>query len=507
MGSFEGFAAGEVLPFAGIGTLLAALLIVGLRFGLPPSELRRIRVPLLLLLGHLLLVATVAMLDESSSAHRVLSLAGLLLLLIALGRAGFLLVVDAILVRRLSRRIPRIFRDICEGLVYMAAVLVVLRQAGAQLDALLTTSALLTAVIGLSLQDTLGNLFAGLSIQAQNPFEVGDWIQYNEDPDMVGRVVEINWRATKVITLDRVEIVIPNGPLARAPIRNYTKPTPITRRSLFVVIPFHVPPHDVREVIEKGVEGTAGILARPAPSVVTKSFEERGILYWIRFFTDDYERREVIDGRVRDRVWYSLRRAGIEFAVPVADIDVVQDDESHRRRQREEAYASRRQALQKVDVLAALPEEELDKLASLAQERPYAPGEVVIREGDSGDELFIVLEGDLSVRIGKGASEVEVAQLHAGSFFGEMSLMTGAPRTASVRCSSDARLLVIDKQGFSRVLEASPELAETISAVLAARKQELDSASSKSAGPTVDPRRALEERGELLKRIKQFFSL
>src|SRR5690606_4204865 len=174
-----------------------------------------------------------------------------------------------------------------------------LRQAGAQLDALLTTSALLTAVIGLSLQDTLGNLFAGLSIQAQNPFEVGDWIQYGEDERTLGRVIEINWRATKVLTLDAVEVVIPNGQLARAPIRNFTRPTSISRRSIPVVVPFHVSPHRVHTVLLGALRQVEGVLSDPPPAILTSGFEERGIRYRVVFFIGDFARREQIDSLVR----------------------------------------------------------------------------------------------------------------------------------------------------------------------------------------------------------------
>ena len=210
---------GSAFSFSGLGILVVGLIVASLRFSLRPQEQERIRTPLALLVAHVAFMLLSAAVPPDSGAVSVLRTLAVLLLLLSGARAGFLLIVDNFLTRKLARPIPKIFRDICEGVVYSAAVLVTLRSAGAQLDALLTTSALLTAVIGLSLQDTLGNLFAGLSIQAQNPFEVGDWIQYDDNENDIGKVIEINWRATKVLTLDDVEIIIPNGPLARAPIR------------------------------------------------------------------------------------------------------------------------------------------------------------------------------------------------------------------------------------------------------------------------------------------------
>src|SRR5690606_13193402 len=153
---------------------------------------------------------------------------------------------------------------------YAAVALVVLRAAGVELGSLLTTSALLTAVIGLSLQDTLGNLFAGLAIQAQQPFEVGDWIQHDPtDQETMGRVVEINWRATRVLTVDNVEVTIPNGALARASIRNFSRPTAEVRRSVTITVAAHVPPNEVHRLFAEAVAGTPGVLSHPAPDVQT----------------------------------------------------------------------------------------------------------------------------------------------------------------------------------------------------------------------------------------------
>ncbi len=500
------FADGSAFSFSGLGVLTVGLLILGLRFTLLRGDREKLRTPAGALVVHLILVVMGAMLDPASSTAGVLRTLAVLFLLLSGARAGFLLVVDNILTRRLARPIPKIFRDICEGIVYSAAVLITLRSAGAQLDALLTTSALLTAVVGLSLQDTLGNLFAGLSIQAQNPFEVGDWIQYDNDEHYVGKVTEINWRATKVLTLDDVEIIIPNGPLARAPIRNFTKPAKISRRSLFVVVPFSAPPHRVQQVILDGLLHTPGILARPAPSVVTADFVERGVRYWVRFHTDDFERREVTDSLARDRIWYSLRRANIKMAVPVADLELHQDDESHRSAERSEAMARRRAALRNVDFLANLSDPQVDELASSCRERPYAAGETILQQGDQGDELFIVQRGEVEVLLDADGDSVEVARLGQGSFFGEMSLMTGQPRMATIRTLTETLVLVVSKKSFAMVLDASPELAEQISDVLVSRREQLDSASSKQSAPRLS-QASRASRNELLHRIKDFFSL
>ncbi|MCH9682198.1 MAG: mechanosensitive ion channel family protein [Deltaproteobacteria bacterium] len=504
--------AGDALPLGGAGSLLAAVLLVALRLLLPYSRRRLIVWPFRLLVAHLAFVALAAVTPAGGGLHRFAQLSAFLLILVCLGRAGFVLVIDSLLSRSMARPMPKIFRDILEGLVYTAAVLATLRAAGAELDALLTTSALLTAVVGLSLQDTLGNLFAGLSLQAQNPFELGDWIQFADDEQMVGRVVEINWRATRVITLDQVEVVIPNGMLAKAPIRNFTKPSVMSRRSLRVVVPRDVPPHRVRAAIIAGLRDTEGVSPLPAPDLITEAFTERGMQYWVRYFIEDFQRRESIDGLARERIWYALRRAAIEVAVPMLDVAVHPDDEQQRKRSAQQGLARRLRVLQRVDICRALPQEQQQRLAEAAEIRSYGAGELVIRQGADGDELFIVMHGQVLVTVDEDehtppGDSVELARLGPGSFFGEMSVMTGEARSANVRTMQDSELLVVGKAAFASVLADAPQLAERISEVLAERQQQLDSASSKPAAPAMQGALDGERSGQLLVRIREFFSL
>src|SRR5690606_81842 len=149
---------------------------------------------------------------------------------------------------------------------------------------LLATSALLTAVLGLSLQDTLGNMFAGLAIQAERPFELGDWIQYDSTTEHIGEVTEINWRATRLLTLDRVLITVPNGSLAKSSIRNFSRPQPVTRRSTTIWAPYNVSPHRVQRALTQAAQETPGVLAEPPASVITRAFSERGVEYSVRYF-------------------------------------------------------------------------------------------------------------------------------------------------------------------------------------------------------------------------------
>jgi small-conductance mechanosensitive channel len=270
---------------------------------------------------------------------------------------------------RIGRPLPRIFLDVLRWLVTAAALLAILYDSGVKAENLFTGSAVVTAALGFALKDTLGNVFAGLAIHAEHPFEVGDWIQYDANPAHIGRVVEINWRATKVLTLDEAFVIIPNGQLAQASIRNFTKPEAWSRRSLFVVTPYDVPPQRVQAIVLESLRGSFGVLEHPAPSVVTNAFTERGVEHWVRLFTTEFDKRDRVDGMARDRIWYALARHGIE--IPVATHAVRLTQLPAPTAEPVSTSAERRiDALRRLDLFASAAPDELQRLAASAADRP-----------------------------------------------------------------------------------------------------------------------------------------
>ena len=401
---------------------------------------------------------------------------------------------------RFSRPIPRIFLDVLRLFTIAAALIAILFEAGVQAENLFTGSAVVTAVLGFALKDTLGNVFAGLAIHAEHPFELGDWIQYDTNPAHIGKVVEINWRATKVLTLDEAYVIIPNGQLAQASIRNFTKPEPWSRRSLFVVAPYEVSPQRVQQIILDAIRGSFGVLEQPAPSVVTNDFKERGIEYWVRLFTTDFDKRDRVDGMARDRIWYAFARQGIEIPVATQQIRITQLPPPLVEPQAT-AVDRRVDSLRRIGMLDVLTPEQIVCLAEESVERVYAAGEPVIRQGDPGTSLFVIMNGRVEVMaLHDGTPSVRLATLEAGDYFGEMSLMTGAPRSATVTPIVETRLLEVGKESFRRLLAAQPDLVEKLGAALHARQSERARAMA-----AVD--RANPEPQDMFQRIREFFSM
>ncbi len=486
-----------------------AIVLVGVLWLLLPQRGKRLaRQPVVMLVLHLVAHTLMRVVVTSEGTLRVgVSISAVVFLLASIGRSAVLLVLDVGLGRRLTKPLPKIIRDLVQGVVYVFVALASLRAAGIEPGSILTTSAVLTAVIGLSLQDTMGNLFAGLALQMQTPFVVGDWIQYDDVASHLGKVIEVNWRATKVVTLDDVEIVVPNGVLAKAPIINYSRPGGPVARSVVVSVLLSIPPKKVQRVLLDAMRDIDGVLSDPPPTVFTSNFNDCGTELKVRFWTDQFHRRFAIDGEVLDRIWYALERAGTPMAWPTREHYVHQVTEETEARAAKERASSHLEAMRSVDFLAALPEEEVTRLAGYARSHLYARGEGIVRRGDKTNELFVVRDGEVKVMVpaGRGGALTEVARLGPGKFFGEMALMTGEPRNADVVAATDTELIAIGFEAFHATLKAHPELADRVSRVLAERQAKLSEHVARNSEET---KKQIEEtQSQLLGKIRHFFSL
>ncbi len=487
--------------------LVFAVALTGLAYLLlPKAEAKSAKQPLLFLVGHVLMRGLLGLLQAPSSLHTTVNLVALTLLLLAVGRAAVLLVVEALFGHRLGRPLPKIIRDIIQAVVYFFLLLAFLQQLGVEPGQLLTTSALLTAAVGLALQDTLGNLVAGLSVQVQQPFTVGDWIQFDTDPKNVGRVVEINWRATTLQTLDEFHVVVPNGLLAKAPLRVFTRPTKVVRRNVYVHVSYAIPPKRVHKIVLEALKGAQLVLTSPPPNIVTHNFDESGIEYWIRVYIDDYSKRDIADGVVRDRLWYAFKRHGLSIPFPQRVVHVEQHSDETREREQSAIVQKQREVLAKVDFLSVIQDDLLSELAARANTRLFSTGELVVRQGEESSELFIVTRGEVSVVLAVENAEREVSRLGPGQFFGEMALVTGERRKATVKAATECELLVITRVAFEEVLRKAPEAVEALGHVLARRQVELG---HHEAEMSVDDQKLEVERESnvLIRRIKKLFSL
>jgi small-conductance mechanosensitive channel/CRP-like cAMP-binding protein len=396
---------------------------------------------------------------------------------------------------------PRIIRTLLVwALTLVIAAAASNREFGFDLSAMLTTSALLSVVLGFALQESLGNLFAGLTLNAEKPFEHGDWVSFGK---WTGRVHEVGWRSTRLITLDDDELLVPNGLLSREVVVNHSRPSARDCVELELRLDAEAPPGKAKEVVLAAVRSCKGVLSEPAPLVELVRFADDGLDYRVRFFTGDYaHERELIDA-VQQALWYALRRAAIDIPYPQTTLSRRERPAQAEERRRKEHLAEAQELLARIDFVAALKPQQREELARAARFLEYGPGEPVVRQGEAGETCFLVARGELAVRVLFDSGEREVARLSHGAFFGEMSVLTGEPRSATVVAASDAALLGIDREAFKRVLAGDEQVMEELARIIAGRRAELAIAKEQEAAAGPQPEDAA--HGSLLARIKGIF--
>ena len=482
-----------------IRELIAAVVVLVVYLLTAPRPRKRMAIASMVLLGLSPLPVLVGFLFPEERSGVGYSLFGVRFFALASLFHSALLVAAVSVWERLAGPMQKIFLDVFRWLTVVLAFVVILLEAGVDPAGIFAGSAIISAAIGFASKDTLGNLFAGLAIHAEHPFEVGDWIQYDDNIAHIGEVVEINWRATKVITLDLAHVIIPNGQLAQASIRNFTKPDRWSRRSLYVVTPYATSPQRVQQIILEAIRGSFGVLESPAPSVVTNAFTDRGVEHWVRLFTTEFDKRDRVDGMARDRIWFALARHGIE--IPVATHAVRLTQLPVPAEPADDAEPRRLAALERVDVLAPLGRDRLERLAGQVVEQVYAGGDQIVRQGEPGGSLYVIDMGSAEVRLrADQGSETLLATLGPGEVFGEMSLLTGAARSATVTMREEGRLLRISKEMLQGFLEEEPALAARFGEVLARRAAERSAAATNAGPAPAIPK-------DLLAKILEFFSL
>jgi small-conductance mechanosensitive channel len=387
------------------------------------------------------------------TSAQVLSVANLLL---ALGIIT-LLVVTVVNPWRVDRT-PEHFPNIVQDTIITGIFLVV--GTSVMQEKFLTTSAVGAVVIGFALQDTLGNTFAGLALQIEKPFRVDHWVRIGS---IEGRVVAITWRATRLRTKNGDSVSVPNNIVSKEAITNYSEPYTSTRLFVEVGASYLVPPNDVKAVIAGALRDAPLVMADPAPEVVVSDFGASAITYRIKFWISDYGADDRACDQVRTCVYYAFRRHAIEIPYPI--------QVTYRAPEVTAALASAGELagyIEAVDLFAPLSPEDRAQLVAASRERLYGTGQTVVRQNDAGDSMFVIGRGSVRVTILPGATEV--ATIPAGGYFGEMSLLTGQPRTATVSAIGDCLLLEISAGDFRRIALAQPAVVEQVTAAVAERE-------------------------------------
>ena len=371
-----------------------------------------------------------------------------------------------------------------------------------ELTPFLATSAVVGAVVGLALQDTLGNLFAGIALHTEAPFRVGDWVRV---ADRDGRIEQVSWRAMRLRTWDGDTLTIPNNEVARHAMLNYSVPLSPHSRLVLINVGHQVPPGRVIAVLRGALAQVDGLPGGAPPNIRIVGYQDFAIRYEIRYFFNSYEDYRAIEGEIYRLVWYHLRRAGIDIPYPVSGVVLSQPRPAAPAEDEGERIF---RAVRGIDLFEPLSDAEVRTVAGRLRPQHYAAGERILEEGAPGDSFFLIDRGEVRVLRRMGPAPREIARLGEGECFGEMAMLTGQQRTATVVAASDVDVLVIDKAGFQDVLAANPEVAVDISALLAQRRAALHHAEEDvTARFTAGGAAQGELRERILDRIRSYFGL
>jgi small-conductance mechanosensitive channel/CRP-like cAMP-binding protein len=434
--------------------------------------------------------------------------------------------IDGWLLRRYERkRVPFPLPGVLHGFILIVLYLIILfavfRGAlGVNITPFLATSAIFTAILGLALQGVLGNVLAGISLNLTKSFSRGDWVKIGPHE---GVVLDTNWRETLILDRASNVVVIPNNAVAAEMIVNFARPDHKTALTIPLKVSSGAPPAVVLDALLKAAREVPDIIAAPAPQAYIIGHDNFGITYLVKFWVTDFARKDPIMGDVARHIWYKFKREKID--VPVSFGEGIQGvveavaagrgagaEDGEKERIYNDLFRSNLLRYQEGEKMGQLlvPEDEVRRLAGAVHRRKYTRGEVLFRQGEKGESCFIVAEGALKGAIiyeEKGKRFTSEFRVGPGGIFGEMSLFTGLPRTATGVIEEEAELLEITAENFALLLSRNPQLAEVMAELVSSRNQKNAEFLGKIKELSAKDIEASTSRHSILERLKKLVSL
>jgi small-conductance mechanosensitive channel/CRP-like cAMP-binding protein len=417
---------------------------------------------------------------------------------------------------QLGRACPlnRLTRGILRLAIMMGAAFMLIRfQLDHHIGVLLTSTAIVTGVIGFAMQGVLGNLLAGMSLHACRTVATGDWIHVD---GVKGQVILVNWRETRVRTLGGHIVILPNSKIADATIYNYSSPTTMRRHEVLVSASYGDAPGDVIAALLEAADCIPAVEKHPTPDAYVTGFKDFCIEYALRFWSKHYERRTSIEGDVMRMIWYKFNRRGIEIPFPMSGRLLDNFMQAVHAQRFEKPLASDiernvddmlrcdfgRKLLANPEGVCILNRDELRTVARNVRRIRFTHGETLMRQGEDGESFYALVRGAVHGVITNSDTAHPIQfDLQPGAIFGEMSLLTGLPRSATMTATTDCELLEFDRDGFTQLLALREEIPRVLSDLAAARAaQNTASLEAMKAlgGPTVEL-----ARDGILRRLKR----
>lgn len=386
---------------------------------------------------------------------------------------------DGIVKNAVGAAVPRLLKDVLTIFLYIVAITGIASFVFDQpVTGFWATSGVASIVLGMALKNMILDVFIGLAINIDRPYRIGDWIEVHDvgaNGFLRGQVMETNWRTTRLHTEDDSMVVLPNSMLGEKAVTNMWGTGPSSRFETTYCLDFSIPPERASRVLLAGVKaviGDKGILPEPAPRVLIGGTNAMGTEYIVRFWMQEWGENVTLGGaksHINKSVLAHLNQAGITPAYPKQDLYYAEMPVRHLD---SKSIEDRTKLLGNAELFQPLEEGELRELASKMKQISFKNGDKLMKQGDTGNSMFILSEGLLHVFINssQNGNELKVGQIIPGQFFGEMSLLTGEMRSATIVAATDVVAHEITKDNIQNLLSKREELFEMLSTVIAERK-------------------------------------
>jgi small-conductance mechanosensitive channel len=421
-----------------------------------------------------LLVSALFEVDSGRFSVRLLGSALLFAIAAAL-LSAFRVVADRIVnrPRRTDRRsVPRLLLAVPRlAIILVTAWWLIAGVWGVDLSAALTALGVTSLVVSFALQDTLGGIASGFTLLADQPFSPGDWVKSGE---VEGRVIDVNWRSTRVENRDGDLVVIPNGQLSKATIVNYDQPSRFHRVMVPVQIERSAPPTAAKAMLLEAARSTTGVVADPPPVVFVTNIADPVVDYQAFMWVDDFAIVPRVRADFASLVWYLSYRHDVPLPNPAQDLYLFDGVQSAIASQ--VAPADVRRALLDAPLLAEAPDEVLDRLAAASSIATYQAGEIIVRSGEEHD-VFVLADGRAGlVMRGAGTTELDVLDHGSGEVLGVLGNLEGIDRDVVVVARGDCRVVRIPADAASAAFASAPGLAAAFEQLGVSRRRRCDRA-------------------------------
>ncbi len=365
-------------------------------------------------------------------------------------------------------KIPKLFRDLIRFfLIAIGTALVLSVVWNADLGGFIAAFGVGSIVLGLALQDTLGNLFSGIALLFERPFNLGDWLEFN---GLKGKVVEINWRSVHLLTRELELLIIPNAILAKEVLRNYHLPQKLHVEPVDIGFSYNDPPNKVKQVLKETALATKGVLDKPEPVIQTIDYGDSSINYRVRLFLTDYDKVPQIRDEFITRIWYAANRYDLNIPFPIRTLY----HQHPIKFKPDELLARFVDYLRSFPSFVSIDQEILEKLAQDALLKHFGTGEPVINRGIKHTGLYLIIAGQAKISVqNNSGTEIEIVTLSRGEFFGEMALLTQSNLSSSllVTAIEDLEVMILKTETLQLILDRVPRLAQEIGAVIETRRK------------------------------------